>query len=119
MKLKDKLIEDWIEEHIELSFSRSGGPGGQNVNRLNTKVTARLSVSEQDKQSGRIDCTGGRGKETVSKQENSGQKNGQTDNQSPGGKEAQDKHQADSCFQGEKGACQTDQGRKEEIEEEG
>ncbi|MBA7648097.1 Peptidyl-tRNA hydrolase ArfB [subsurface metagenome] len=48
MKLKDKLIEDWIEEHIELSFSRSGGPGGQNVNRLNTKVTARLSVSEME-----------------------------------------------------------------------
>ena len=29
----------------EISFSRSGGPGGQNVNKLNTKVTLRLRMS--------------------------------------------------------------------------
>ena len=33
-----------IEESIRLSFARSGGPGGQNVNRRATKATARLSV---------------------------------------------------------------------------
>ncbi|KAF8557565.1 hypothetical protein OG21DRAFT_277925 [Imleria badia] len=29
---------------VELSFSRSSGPGGQNVNKLSTKVTARCPV---------------------------------------------------------------------------
>jgi len=27
-------------------FSRSGGPGGQNVNKLNTKVTAKLALQD-------------------------------------------------------------------------
>ncbi len=34
-----------IEESVRLSFARSGGPGGQNVNRRATKATARLPVS--------------------------------------------------------------------------
>ncbi len=29
---------------VEFRFSRSGGPGGQNVNKVNTKVTAFLDV---------------------------------------------------------------------------
>ena len=33
-----------IEESVRLSFARSGGPGGQNVNRRATKATARLAV---------------------------------------------------------------------------
>jgi ribosome-associated protein len=33
-----------IEESVRLSFARSGGPGGQNVNRRATKATARLPV---------------------------------------------------------------------------
>ncbi|KAH7106949.1 RF-1 domain-containing protein [Auriculariales sp. MPI-PUGE-AT-0066] len=30
---------------VELSFSRSSGPGGQNVNKVNTKATIRCSVN--------------------------------------------------------------------------
>ncbi|MFP4442280.1 MAG: alternative ribosome rescue aminoacyl-tRNA hydrolase ArfB [Spirochaetia bacterium] len=37
-------IAEYVKRNTEFSFSRSGGPGGQNVNKLNTKVTARLPV---------------------------------------------------------------------------
>ncbi|KAF8963173.1 RF-1 domain-containing protein [Flammula alnicola] len=33
-------------ELVELSFSRSSGPGGQNVNKVNTKATLRCSLNE-------------------------------------------------------------------------
>ncbi|KAK0554922.1 hypothetical protein OC844_006111 [Tilletia horrida] len=44
----------WIEafeqttfttDHFPITFSRSSGPGGQNVNRLNTKATVRLDLA--------------------------------------------------------------------------
>ena len=38
-------IRDWILQLAELSFSRSGGPGGQHVNTSDTKVTLRLRIS--------------------------------------------------------------------------
>lgn len=31
---------------VQFDFSRSGGPGGQNVNKLNTKVTAKLALQD-------------------------------------------------------------------------
>ncbi|GLJ19489.1 hypothetical protein SUGI_0352000 [Cryptomeria japonica] len=33
-----------IIEHVKIHFSRSGGPGGQNVNKVNTKVDMRFNV---------------------------------------------------------------------------
>ncbi|KAJ6596025.1 RF-1 domain-containing protein [Mycena sp. CBHHK59/15] len=32
---------------VELSFSRSSGPGGQNVNKVNTKATLRCRIDEK------------------------------------------------------------------------
>jgi ribosome-associated protein len=39
------LLRQSIRNASEISFSRSGGPGGQNVNKLNTKVTLRLRLA--------------------------------------------------------------------------
>lgn len=38
------LIAESIVASLELDYSKSGGPGGQNVNKLNTKVTARIAL---------------------------------------------------------------------------
>jgi ribosome-associated protein len=38
------LLRQSILRSSEISFSRSGGPGGQNVNKVNTKVTLRLRL---------------------------------------------------------------------------
>ncbi|KAF8903707.1 RF-1 domain-containing protein [Gymnopilus junonius] len=41
------LVEKKIpKELVEVSFSRSSGPGGQNVNKVNTKATVRCSVND-------------------------------------------------------------------------
>jgi len=39
------LLKQSILNNAEAIFSRSGGPGGQNVNKLNTKVTLKLRIS--------------------------------------------------------------------------
>ena len=40
------LLRQSIHNSAEIIFSRSGGPGGQNVNKLNTKVTLRLRLAD-------------------------------------------------------------------------
>jgi ribosome-associated protein len=37
-------IRDAIERHGRVSFSRSGGPGGQNVNAVSTQVEVRMPI---------------------------------------------------------------------------
>ena len=45
MKLTDE-IKKLLENEIRYSTSRSSGPGGQNVNKVNTQVEIRFSVTE-------------------------------------------------------------------------
>ncbi|MDR1099816.1 MAG: aminoacyl-tRNA hydrolase [Treponema sp.] len=41
-----------IHKKAVVSYSRSGGPGGQNVNKLNTKVTLRVRLADLEGLSG-------------------------------------------------------------------
>ena len=39
-------LEKWVRNNATVTFVRSQGPGGQNVNKVNTKAVARLVVTE-------------------------------------------------------------------------
>jgi ribosome-associated protein len=42
----EKIFNDELESELLFSFSRSGGPGGQNVNKVNTKVELRFDIAK-------------------------------------------------------------------------
>lgn len=39
-----QAVRNSLPNAVQFDFSRSSGPGGQNVNKLNTKVTAKLNL---------------------------------------------------------------------------
>ncbi|MCU4174820.1 alternative ribosome rescue aminoacyl-tRNA hydrolase ArfB [Carboxylicivirga sp. N1Y90] len=43
--LADQLKRRGFESELQYSASRSGGPGGQNVNKVNTKVELRFNIN--------------------------------------------------------------------------
>jgi len=42
------LLRQSIRAAAEVNHSRSGGPGGQNVNKVNTRITLRLRLADID-----------------------------------------------------------------------
>jgi len=46
MKTESILIFGSLDSELKFSFSRSSGPGGQSVNKLNTKVELRFQLTE-------------------------------------------------------------------------
>jgi ribosome-associated protein len=46
--IPEDLYKRGFEKEFELSYSRSSGPGGQNVNKVNTRVELRFDIGKSD-----------------------------------------------------------------------
>ncbi|MCE5256081.1 MAG: aminoacyl-tRNA hydrolase [Spirochaetaceae bacterium] len=46
LSMDKRIIAESVARRAEISFSRSSGPGGQNVNKVNTKVTASIPLDK-------------------------------------------------------------------------
>jgi ribosome-associated protein len=46
MKPSHARISDWVAANARFAFARSGGPGGQNVNKVSSKAIAMISFDE-------------------------------------------------------------------------
>lgn len=44
VSMSEDSLREWIEQEADWEFSRSGGPGGQNVNKVNTRATLRVGI---------------------------------------------------------------------------
>lgn len=42
--MKNEELKDWIKNNSSFSFARSGGPGGQHVNKTETKAVLHLKI---------------------------------------------------------------------------
>lgn len=43
--MRIEILSASLENHVELRYDRSSGPGGQNVNKSSTKVRARIDLA--------------------------------------------------------------------------
>jgi ribosome-associated protein len=48
MNIQEKIKKQLFNPEFEFQASRSSGPGGQNVNKVNTKVTLRFNVPDSN-----------------------------------------------------------------------